>query len=66
MSLFTAEGGNLDCIHPAQAVIDAICSDHKMFYAEQLEKWFASYGTWRGQNLFKPMSDAVAGLNFVM
>ena len=24
---FTAEGGNLDCLHPAQAVVDCLCGD---------------------------------------
>ena len=63
MSLFTMEGGNLECLHPAQSVIDAPCGDHKSYYAEKLETWFEAYAKWRGNHtFFKPLSDVVTGL----
>ena len=63
MWLFTMEGGNLDCVHPAQAVLDALSSDRKEFYAEQLENWFQGYAQWRGiPGIFKPVAETVARL----
>ena len=59
MWLFTMEGGNLDCVHPAQAVMDALSSDRQEFYAEQLE----GYAQWRGiPGIFKPLAETVARL----
>jgi len=53
----------LDCVHPAQAVMDALSSDRQEFYAEQLENWFQGYAQWRGiPGIFKPLAETVARL----
>lgn len=59
---FTADG-NLDCAHPAQAVLDCLCGDNAATYAEQLESFFGSYADMRGNRakMFKPSSSIVHG-----
>ena len=56
--------GNLDCDHPAQAVLDALCGDNAATYGQQLEDFFASYADMRGNKskMFKPLSDSVHDL----
>ena len=60
---FTAEG-NLDCIHPAQTVLDLLCGANNGYYAEKLETFFESYADMRGlkSKMFKPMSSCVYNL----
>jgi hypothetical protein len=45
---FTGEGLNLDCLHPAQYVLDCLCGPHKGQFATQLENWYESYADFRG------------------
>lgn len=48
ITLYSTEGCNLDCAHPAQLVLDALCGDNKDAYAQQLQDWFDAYSTKRG------------------
>lgn len=61
--LFTAEGGNIDCVHPVQTVVEHLCGDQKTAYAQKIEDWFESYAKMRGNvpRTFKPMSAIVRG-----
>ena len=63
-ALYTVEGGNLDCVHPAQCVLDALCGDNKDAYAQQLQNWFESYADKRGlkAKMFKPLTSCVSWL----
>ena len=45
---FTGEGLNLDCLHPAQYVLDCLCGPHKGQFATQFENWYESYADFRG------------------
>lgn len=55
MMLFTMEGGNLDCLHPVQAVLDALCMDRNSYYAGLLNDWFERYAEWRKvSGIWKP------------
>ena len=40
VALHSIEGGNIDCLHPAQSVVDAMCGENRDGYAHQLEDWF--------------------------
>ena len=64
LALYTAEGGNLDCLHPAQCVLDALCGENKDAYAQQLQDWFEVYADKRGlqAKMFKPLSSCVSWL----
>ena len=56
--------GNLDCDHPAQAVLDALCGNNAATYGQQLEDFFESYADMRGlkSKMFKPLKACVHGL----
>lgn len=56
--------GNLDCEHPAQAVLDALCGDNAGTYGQQLEDFFESYADMRGlkSKMFKPLKACVHDL----
>ena len=59
MTLFTVEGGNLDCFHPVQSVLDALCMDRKNHYADLLNEWFKGYSEWRKiSGIWKPYEEA--------
>ena len=45
---FSTEGLNLDCLHPAQYVLDCLCGPQKGQFATQLENWYESYADFRG------------------
>ena len=61
---FTAEDGNIDCIHPAQSVLDLLRGTSNGNYAQQLESFFESYADMRGlkTKMFKPMNSCVYNL----
>ena len=61
---FSAEGGNIDCIHPAQSVLDFLCGPNCMTYAAQLEAFFDAYADMRGikSKMFKPLKSCVWSL----
>ena len=63
MMLFTADGGNIDCVHPVQEVVDRLCGDDKLTHAHKLETWFESYANMRGTTArtFKTLSSCVRG-----
>ena len=63
MLLFTADGGNIDCIHPVQEVVDRLCGDEKLAQAHRLETWFEGYANMRGTTArtFKPLKSCVRG-----
>ena len=59
--LYTADGGNLDCIHPVQLVLDCFWKeDHRDHYAQQLESWFRNYHSMRNLK-FMGLDECVAG-----
>ena len=63
--LYTADGGNLDCIHPVQLVLDCFGKeDHRDHYAQQLESWFRNYHSMRNLK-FMGLDECVAGSVFI-
>ena len=58
------EGENIECLHPVQAVLDALCGENKATYAKQLETWFEEYTKLRGiqGKAFKPLTACAAWL----
>ena len=63
---FSAEGGNIDCIHPAQCILDFLCGANNLTYATQLESFFEGYAAMRGikSKIFKPLKSCVWGLAY--
>ena len=61
---FTADGGNIDCIHPVQTVVDRLCGDDKDSQALKLEAWFEAYANMRGitAKSFKALQSCARGL----
>ena len=61
------ENGNIDCLHPVQCVVDALCGENRDGYAQQLENWFDAYATKRGMKakMFKPTSGCVPLEKFI-
>lgn len=68
MALHSMEGGNIDCLHPAQSVVDAMCGENQEGYANQLEDWFETYASKRGikAKAFKPMNLCVSWTNITL
>ena len=53
------EDTNLDCLHPAALVVEAMCGSARDQYCQQLESWYQSYAGWRtlGGKIFKKVED---------
>ena len=68
VALHTMEGGNIDCLHPAQSVVDAMCGENQEGYANQLEDWFERYASKSGikGKAFKPMTLCVSWTNLMV
>lgn len=64
---YTAEGCNLDCLHPVQEVLDALCGGKKGQFAVEMENWFESYSDTRGikAKAFCPMSSFAPHLHII-
>lgn len=62
---FSSQGCNLDCIHPAESVLDFLCGPNCMTYAAQLESFFDAYADMRGikSKMFKPLKSCVWSLD---
>ena len=56
--LFTADGGNIDGLHPVQLVLDLLNGPNRDFYAKKVEEWFKNYMGLRGLP-FKPLAECV-------
>lgn len=56
--MFTADGGNIDCVHPVQIVLDVFTGENKEHYAKKVEDWFNNYFDHRGLS-FKPLAECV-------
>ncbi len=67
MALHSIEGGNIDYLHPAQSVVDAMCGENRDGYAHQLEDWFEVYASKRGikAKAFKPLTLCASWTNII-
>ena len=63
-----SEDTNLDCLHPAAVVVEAMTGNAKDQYASQLESWFESYAHWRGLKgkIFKKVEDCAVMCSIIV
>ena len=66
VSQYMTDGTNLDCLHPVQDALDALCGPSAQQFPIHMENWFEAYAEHRGikDKAFAPMTSCVQGSVF--